>query len=256
MSESTEDKIERVIAETKKAMEERRYLDRSYVLHSIHASHRILLNSVQRTYAQFRDHFYATTDVQIADYLRTVDGITLYSNALKEERQMSENVKAAMTTYGATLDELIELRKKTEAQYDALPVYDKEPIVIEDGGVLLPCPACKARARHDFRYFNRFSGSQPQEVGIEKPSLRTRCLCCGYEVNFRVVLDKAEPDEIPVEAHVRRKRRTKAEIEEEKTAAAPQEPSVPVPGDPDFIGPVMEPLYIRNLASVYNENPI
>lgn len=247
MSESTEDKIERVIAETKKAMEERRYLDRSYVLHSIHASHRILLNSVQRTYAQFRDHFYATTDVQIADYLRTVDGITLYSNALKEERQMSENVKAAMTTYGATLDELIELRKKTEEQYEALPVYAEKPGTEYDSGSgtrhTLVCPFCKAEAVHDFTSYSTFSGSQPLHVGIKKPSIRTRCHNCGYERNFKVVLDEVKPDEIPVEAHVRRKRRSKAEIEAEKTAAAPQEPSVPVPGDPDFIGPV-------------NENPI
>ena len=145
---------------------------------------------------------------------------------------MSENVKAAMTTYGATLDELIELRKKTEAQYDALPVYDKEPItyVTEDGGVFLPCPACKARARHNFRYFNRFSGSQPMEVGIEKPSIRTECQNCGYVQNFKVELEEAV---VPVAPHVRRKRRTKEEIEAEKAN--------PITASSEVVNPMMEP---------------
>ena len=159
-----------------------------------------------------------------------IERIIAETKKTMEERQMSENVKAAMTTYGATLDELIELRKKTEAQYDALPVYDKEPIVIEDGGVLLPCPACKARARHDFRYFTRFSGSQPQEVGIEKPSLRTRCLCCGYEANFRIELEEAV---VPVAPHVRRKRRTKEEIEAEKAN--------PITASSEVVNPMVEP---------------
>ena len=154
-----------------------------------------------------------------------------YFGAKKEERQMSENVKAAMTTYGATLDELIELRKKTEAQYDALPVYDKAPVMSGNGeNHYLDCPACKSRARHNFRYFNRFSGSQPQEVGIEKPSLRTECQVCGYEANFRIELEEAV---VPVAPHVRRKRRTKEEIEAEKAN--------PITASSEVVNPMVEP---------------
>ena len=154
-----------------------------------------------------------------------------YFGAKKEERQMSENVKAAMPTYGATLDELIELRKKTEAQYDALPVYDKEPVMSTNGEFsYLYCPACKARARHDFRYFNRFSGSQPMEVGIEKPSIRTECQNCGYVQNFKVELEEAV---VPVAPHVRRKRRTKEEIEAEKAN--------PITASSEVVNPMVEP---------------
>ena len=165
-----------------------------------------------------------------------------YFGAKKEERQMSENVKAAMPTYGATLDELIELRKKTEAQYDALPVYDKEPVMSTNGEFFyLDCPACKARARHDFRYFNRlsfryfnrFSGSQPMEVGIEKPSIRTECQNCGYVQNFKVELEEAV---VPVAPHVRRKRRTKEEIEAEKAN--------PITASSEVVNPMVEPEFV------------